>query len=238
VVLACVPARAQDIELVSQQQETNFFGWVTFRGYARNIGDRSVKYPKVRITLKKSGKIIQVATSDIVGPTDDVLAPGERGSFDVPTLTKASEFDEALYSFSGTPAALDPALVSGEVHLIAQSLNLIDDGLGNAEFLGEFVNQTNAIVGDVVVRFTLYDAAGDFIGIADTGILEDLYQPGEIRPNQVVPFTASGSARFRDVATWQVEITYVAMRLADQIATPVEETSWGRAKQSTPGQRR
>lgn len=231
-MLSFAIVKAQDFELVSQQQEVNFFGWVTFRGYVRNVGDHIVRYPRVRITLKKAGKVIQVATGELVGPTADILAPGERGNFNVPTLTKAFEFDEIIYSFSGIPEALAPTLMTGVVILVERSLSLIDDGLGNVMFLGEFVNLTNAIVGDVVIRFTLYNGVGDFIGMAETGVLEDIFQPGEIRPGQVVPFIANSRGSFRDVATWKVEISYIGIRLAEQIVTPVQESSWGTIKKA------
>lgn len=226
VVLMGAPAGAQELELVSIEEEVNSLGWVTFSGRVRNPGPQVVRFPRAVITLKKEGRVVEIHSGSIDTPSEDTFRPGEEGTFEVATATEKSAYDEYLVRLQSRAEGLDPRTITGDLDLLENSIS-VSEFLGDAQILGEFVNGTNAVISEVKLRFALYDAEGNFLGTAE---VFSFYLPQEIRPGEVISFEAFSEVDFEKVARWEASWEFVGVRLAEEIPTAVEKASWGEVK--------
>ena len=230
--LLAAPSFAQDdsFELVRFDQTTNSLDWVTFSGSVLNTGSHIEAFPAIIITVKLSKKVVGVFTGFLDTPTvERQLSPGEEGLFEVPTTILATAFDELVVRFSSRPDALDPSFATGDLVLIDESLNAVENFAGDIQLLGEFRNDTNAVLGELSIRFRFFNADGDFIGSGDAFF--GFAGANEMLPGAVFAFTALGSVPFADVDRWEVDIEYVPLRLGfEDVATAVADATWGELK--------
>ena len=98
------------------------------------------------------------------------------------------------------------------------------------EVLGEFTNETNAVLTDVVITFFLYDNKDNILGYAKA----EWGLPLEIFPGELIPFRATSSVAFDRVSSWKAIWDYTADRIPHDFATGVEQVSWGQVKTSLP----
>ena len=166
VFAVVTPAFSQDMELVAIEEEANSIGWITFSGIVRNVGKVNVKFPRIFITLKRAGKVVAVGSSNIEGPDENILRPGQAGAFRHLTLMERSAFDEFAVVLDGRPDAVDPRFLTGELRLIEQSVNIDSTFGGRILILGELVNETNAVISEIEMRFAFFDSDDQFIGAA------------------------------------------------------------------------
>lgn len=218
-----------DMEVLEIVEEQNsLLGWTIYKGSVVNNGNRTIQYPQIVITLKLDGKVIEFENAYIEGPLGNKLAPRETGFFEAILFTSRSDFDDYTVSFDGRLDAVSPEFVSGELRILEETLNGVEF-LDDFAVLGEIINETNAVLTDVVIRFRLYDGDAQLIGFAEA----EYSLPNEIYPDELVPFRANSDVAFGSVSSFELiePIEYVADRIPfAPIPTTVEQVSWGEIK--------
>ena len=222
------PAKVEGLELLEITQEENSLGWATFAGRVQNNGPMLVSYPKITVTLKMGGEIVEIDERFIEGPDGNQLAPGEVGVFELLTTVDVREFDSFSTWLDSRTDGVDLAFVTGEITL--ESFNVVEDFKGDALGLGEILNNTNAIFTRPEVQIAYYDADDNFIGAGESFWLVDEWHPGE-----VVPLRARSEVSFADAARWEVTHQAIPIRLVGgDVATAVQTLPWGAIKGRAP----
>ena len=186
--------------------------------------------PTAVISLKKDGILITM----LLGRCRDKPGPGETCTFEAETEYSREDYDAISARvakgslFREKP---DPEILTGDLVLIEESLNVRSDGEGNTVILGELHNQTNAIVSNLIVIFDLYDSKGNFLGytkevaaMSSFGIyMQDVY------PNETIPFALhQPDVPFAKVDSWECYIEFeVVEYYQEAIATSATSASWG-----------
>jgi hypothetical protein len=229
LLLTTVAASADGLRVVEIEQEVSeFLNGVTLTGRVVNEGQQRESGIYVTVTLKLEGRVVAVKFGSIDSARDGDLFPGDTGIFSLSTSMTPSEFDDFSFSFFSFSSQVDPDHVEGTVALIDESVSLVENFSGDAVLLGEFVNSTNAVLDDLTAVVIFYDSNGAFLGSArDSGIL---VYPDEVSPGMILPISASSDVPLVDVATWEIQFEYTAVRIVDLIPTAVEELSWAQVK--------
>ena len=233
VVLLAISAGAHDLKLISIEEEVSALDWVSFVGRVENVGDQILKYPGVILALKNEGRVITVQHSSLDTPTAHLLHPGEVGTFDILTTFERHEYDDVTVYFQGRPEGplerLDPSYLTGDLQLLESSLTMVASYLlGDVSVLGEVTNGTNAVVGDVKIRFTFFDEEDNFLG---TGQTYYNLLPNEVQPGETIAFQAYSEVAFADIARWEVAWEFVPRRLGEEEpSSSVQAASWGELK--------
>jgi hypothetical protein len=205
---------------------SEFSGWVTFNGTVRNNGNNTINFPRMIMTFKKDGKIIEIETVYLEGLNDNMLSSGEMAFFEELVLLTKDEYDKVTYRFEGRNEALDPRLINGDIEVVSESLNIVEF-IGDAAILGEFSNGTNAVINEIEIRFAFYDPSDNLIGVAE---VSSFSLPDEVYPGEIISFRATSNASVDDISRWEVSWSFVSVRLFNDIPTVVENHSWGKIK--------
>ncbi len=241
-----------EIEEVVTERE----GRVAFVGRARNNHNLRPINATISIILKKEGQVVGVYPTlrdggsgygFLRGPDGYDINPGEVGTFEIVTVRK-DQYDEFRHVLSGhvvsaytNPDLIDSLLrnplLKGSLEIPESSVNITPDGEGNILILSELINNTNATVTNVKVRFLLYDVDGRFLGdtivIRVNGLIGGLMRwslsPGET----LVVESFNRTAPLAKVERWEVEIpSFEPVELADDpIPTVRTGVTWGEIKQ-------
>ena len=212
-------------------------GVAVFTGLIENThSSRSIAYVSVYVVLKDAeGLIIDI----VQGFPDDSLtdiAPGEQRPYAVETPYEESDFDTYTLRVEGVLSPISPhlkdSLVTGEVVVLKESLTFTTGRRGLVIIYGEIFNGTNAVITSISPTFTLYDSVGKVGTMVTEGTGNNLHLV-ELWPGQTIAFKASGLlalGTLDDVTEYRVSLQYDPLRIVDDIATGVEETSWGQVK--------
>ena len=218
--------RRIELDLLAINAEVSeFLGWTTFSGSVRNSGERTIHYPQMIMAFKLDQKVVEIDEIYIEGPAGHELAPGETGFFDTLVTITKHDYDEYMITYDGRLDAIAPFLVTGDLRILQETVNVVEF-LGNAAVLGEIVNETNAVLTNVVIWFLMYDSGGEL-----TGIAEAAYSlPAEIYPDEVIPFRATSHAPLDRVVSTEARWEFTADRIIHNVATGVEAMSWAKLK--------
>lgn len=228
----------EHLDLLEQQVVVED-GVVVFTGLIENIHpSRSIAYVSVYVVLKDAeGLIIDIVQGFPDESTTDI-APGEQRPYEVKTPYEEGEFDAYTLRAEGVLSSISPQLtdrlVTGEVTVLAESLTFTTGRRGLVIIYGEIFNGTNAVITSISPTFTLYDSVGK-VGTIVTEGTGNLHLV-ELWPGQTIAFKASGLlalGTLDDVEEYRVSLYYDPLRVVGDIATGVEETSWGQIKNHT-----
>ena len=189
--------------------------------------------PRAVISVKKGGVLINM----VIGRCSNKVYPGDTCTFEAKTEYSRDDYDSISARVAKeTLHVPDPDLdlLTGDLILVEESLNVRSDGEGNTVILGELLNQTNAIVSKLIIIFDLYDAKGNYLGYTEEisamssfGIyLQDVY------PNETISFALhQPNVPFAKVDTWEYVIEFEVVQYHQEaIATSVTSASWGQIK--------
>ena len=225
----------EHLDLLEKQVVVEGSG-VVFTGLIENTHpNRSIAYVSVYVVLKDAEGLIL----DIVqGFPDDSLtdiAPGEQRPYAVEVPYGESDFETYTLRVEGVLSPISPhlqdSLVTGEVVVVKESLTFTTGRRGLVFIYGEIFNGTNAVITSISPTFTLYDSVGEVGTLVTEGIGNNLHLV-ELWPGQTIAFKASGLllVSLDNVESYRVNLQYDPLRVVGDIATGVEETSWGQIK--------
>ena len=208
---------------------------VVFSGLIENTHpSRSVNDVTIYITLKQyfDGRAFII---DIIRgfPNDSfvAIAPGEQRPFEVVAPYGQRDYDEYSIRVDGALAfVFDGDLVTGEVVIVEESLTWTWNDEGETLVYGEIYNGTNVVVGRLNPTFTLKSGSRD-VGITAIANGFNRLNLVELLPGETVEFMAVSATNIDAWDRYVVDLYYEPLRLYEaDIATGVEEVSWGQIK--------
>lgn len=185
------------------------------------------------LTLKKGGVVVAVLNNVWCG--------------EYSTTEKTCEFAQELYgykredydsvegriaqSYFSMPMP-DPWLLTGELYLVEESLNVHASDDGWIVIVGEMHNGTNAILDIESIAFGLWDVEENFLGWANDVYFMFFSRIDDVMPGESVSFYVGNTdIPFDRVARYRIDVEYSISRYIDQsIATSVDAASWGQIK--------
>ena len=245
--LLAAPIRAaagssEHLELLEFNEVVNEYGRVAFVGTVQNTHEnRSMRHPpRAIVTLTKEGLVILIRT----GKCESIPGPGEVCSFSANTKITLEDYDKFFVRLKGSlddsdSSMLtgeltdpDPSMLTGELTLVERSLNFLRTENEGTLFFGQLFNGTNAILKDITIEFSLFDAEDRFLGTAPEAPYEE-YDIGNLCPNETVPFVAvAKDVPFAKVEHWEIEIGYsIEQYELSAVSTITTEATWGQIKQ-------
>ena len=225
----------EHLDLLEQQVVVED-GDAVFTGLIENThSSRSITLVSVYVVLKDAeGLIIDIVQGFPDDPLTDI-APGEQRPYAVETPYEESDFDTYTLRVEGVLSPISPhlkdSLVTGEVVILKEGLTFTTGRRDLVIIYGEIFNGTNAVITSISLTFTLYDSVGKVGTIVTDGIGNTLNLV-ELWPGQTRAFKAAGLllVALDDVTEYRASLQYDPLRVVDDIATGVEETSWGQIK--------
>ena len=163
------------------------------------------------------------------------LGPGEAVTcYDETRLTKEEYGDFAFghITLGGQFRPLDESMIIGEPIVIEKSLNCLPDRDGNILFLGEVLNDTNAILNIWGIKFHLYDNKDRYLGEAKDKLSSWFFSFEIVKPQDTFIFAVTNQdIPFAKVDHWTAEVIYSVEKIYyEDIATAVEQATWGEIK--------
>ena len=233
ISLAADDAEDLGLKLLEINEGVNESGKAMFFGklHNSNASQHALSSPSITIILKQGEKVVGVYQEIIVG-----LGPGLTWEFEVETNIREGGYDQYSYILHAYLGGFDKNLVAGELVIVESSVTITSDEDGNAVVLGEMVNNTNAVLSDIVVRFILFDDQDRVLGkvfvLRANGqvFLPDYY---EMMPGERIFFEAwSSDVPFGKVERWELDVLiYTPIRLYHPgVATARKVLSWGEIK--------
>lgn len=220
-----------------EQQVVIEDGVVVFTGLVENThSSRSIAHVSVYVVLKDAEGLILDIVQGFPDESFTDIAPGEQRPYEVKTPYEESDFDTYTLRVEGVLSSISPQLtdrlVTGEVTILAESLTFTTSRRGLVLAYGEVFNGTNAVITSINPTIILYDSVGEVGTLVSDGTGSNLHLV-ELWPGQTIAFKASGLlvlGTLDDVEEYRVSLYYDPLRVVDDIATGVEETSWGQIK--------
>lgn len=224
------------LKIIELKEEVQENGNVYFVGVVKNAHpDQDTDGAQVYVAIKKDGAVIGFTGSPRSGCSDRLPA-GDTCSFVIKTKYKQGDYDsfaaQIQKAYFYPPNKLDPWALKGEFYVVESSINMIpnEHREDSILILGDLYNGTNAILTIDKLDFGLWDATGEFLGIASGG-----YGYGgnhyDISPGQTLSFAVwNENIPFADVASCKPDLEYTIERYIDDIATTVDGASWGQIK--------
>ena len=224
----------EHLELSNVQETIDEYGLAVFSGELRNTHTmRPIASIFIFIVLKKEGRIVGM---EYFIPRDAwaKLDPLGTVSFEHETLYAPEEYDEFSVRAEGTLQPPDQALVVGEVYLVEESFNIVNDTV-----YGEIRNDTNAIISYILLEIDLLDARGDLISTLKSRNIDRIALT-EIGAGDTVGFILHYVDLARHVPKIKDKEVRISWGIVDivagePIATAVEQASWGQIKQQKGG---
>lgn len=214
------------LELSNMEAVVDEYGLAVFSGDIRNAHIAKYIGVYIHLVLKKNGLVIGTERFYL-----RPLKPLEVESFRHETLYTPEDYDEFYMLADGIVSDVNIDLVVGEVYLFEESFNVVAGVI-----YGEIRNDTNAIIGDLELRFTFFDARGDRLFIVSTiDKFSDEYdlRYTDIRAGDTAGFSIAfdRDLPFDKIKSKEVEIAWRVVDIVDEpIATGVEAAPWGQIK--------
>ena len=168
------------------------------------------------------------------------LDPGATAQCSKGTGLTEEEYEELTFgriSFGGLFSPLDESMIIGRPIVVEESLNCRPDRNGYILFLGEVLNDTNAILNIWSVRFHLYDDKDRYLGMAEDRLWAFSFE--YVKPQETFLFAVTNEdISFAKVDHWVPEISYKVEKIffEEGIPTAVEQATWGQIKAQGRGQ--
>ena len=237
-LMAALPAISQEskeyLKLIELRAEVGDDGFIEFVGVVHNTHPSlSPLRANVLLTLKKDGIII-----DLIGARcskRNEPAAGEICEFSVKTKYTEDDYDSVSGRVRSTVFNKPgPELLTGELYLVEESLNVRSGGDGWVAIMGELHNGTNARLQISKLSFGLWDTKRNFLGLAETGSSFSTFNPQfqNIYPGENISFLATNE----DVSFVKVDSVAMGLRygimeyILEDVATGIEAASWGQIK--------
>ena len=222
------------LEVASVQEEIGDNGLVTLTGTVLNTHPQWATQfnPVITITFKRDGRVVGL----IDAWCEDRIGPGETVRFSKKTPFAPEDYDTFSLRIQETRLNnSDPSMLTGELILIEESIYLTATSDGSTLLLGELFNGTNAVLGGIGVKFSLFDAEDRFLGTANQASVDLLLT--DLRPGETISFSATTEdVPFAKVERWEAE-TYYRIERYELLAIPTSaaERTWGQIKQQRGG---
>ena len=234
---ACAFWSDEHLELLEVAEVVDEFGLMVFTGTIQNTHTtQAIDTVSIYVVLKKEGRIVAIYRG-WPDRSSGGIGPSETQSFSIETDYAEGEYDEFNVRLEGTLDAPDASLVTGELTIVEESLNLTTSPEGQTVIYGELFNGTNALIREINIQFTLLDARGDVIGFALPSLLSISLKYTDLWPNEKIDFSATSTVSLNRVKSWEVEIEFEAIRVVESDAPTVStSTTWGQIKHGIGGE--
>ncbi len=161
-----------------------------------------------------------------LGPMETATCSDDTGL----TEEEYGQFTFGHITLHGIFTPLDESMATGNPVVIEESLNVLPDKDGYILFLGEVLNDTNAILNIWGVKFHLYDNKDRYLGEAKDRLWPFSFE--NVKPQETFIFAVTNEdIPFAKVDHWVPEIIYQVEKIyAEGVATAVEQATWGQIK--------
>lgn len=234
----------EHLELTQVESKVDEYGLVVFDVAFQNThAMQAIDGIWIYVVLKKEGRIVAIYQG--IGGR---LVSGGSASFSIPTEYAPEEYDDFEVRLEGQLSVPELELVEGELVVVEESLNLTTHVVELIDteytvFYGEILNNTNAIVNDIQVKFDLLGSRDSVIGTASTSF--DIALPGlasflkyvTLQPGEKIDFAALSIISISRIKGWTVEVSFKPVQIVDSMAIPTvsADATWGQIKHSIGG---
>ena len=170
----------------------------------------------------------------------DGLDPGQSADFHAETDYAPGDYDEFDVRLEGQLLDIPLEFVEGNLDIVEGSLSLTTGVFGFTEypvFYGEIVNNTNAVITEIVVSVDLMDARGNVIGSASSSdfVLGFVSLLGSVvlQPGEKIEFGAlSRVVSIGRIEAWEAKTSFKPIEIiSPDIPTVSTGMTWGQIKQ-------